>query len=218
MTMTDRERLRTFRKSRKPEDLEPIISHYLPLVRATVASQVEDDQGIRIVTESVFQTFAYRIRKISKKTYLPAWFVRTATYASTHWNTKNGPEAPSPSRMAFLSLADLSIKYGNALVANVIHQRALPAIAEALGQRELKIRKRIAKGQHKLRKRARRRGLPAETAEAQLCFDCLRNPSSPTDAWDATALATQSLARKNLSATVKQALRSWSWIDWKRRF
>lgn len=217
--MTDRERLTAFRKSKRPEDFEAIITCYLPLVVSTVAAQVDNEEALQSVTESVFHTLGYRIRRLPKKTYLPGWLVRTATYAVVQWKRSQASDRKATDRnhLILLALNDLPPKYSGALVANAIHDGDQASTAQSLQRSLGKTKKWLRRGDRKFKKRARKRGVSEVESESSICLEFLREEPPALSDWNIKAIATKALSRSDLSDIVKQTLKSWSWLFWKRR-
>jgi spore coat protein H len=218
--MTDKELLTTLKRTNQKEDLAPIITRYLPLVTTTIAAQINDTEDIQSISEVVFQTLGYRSRRLSKKTFLPGWMIRTATYAVNQWILSQPTENrdTTPKRLALQALTDLPLKYSDALVANAIHKADLTATAHSLQRSLGKTKKWVARGERRLGKKARKRGLLQTGPESPLDLAFLREEPPNLGDWNIEEMASRSLVRRDLSNIVKQTLKSWSWLYWKRRF
>ncbi len=217
--MTDKELLIAFRKSRSSEHLEILVNRYKALVAQSLAVQISDEATIKHLTEIVFQTFSRRIRKISKHTYLPGWFVRTATYSVTHWERKNQKELADQSdpRRGLLALTDLPLHLSDALIALAIHDGSVEAAALATSRSQRRICRWINKGQKKLSKRATKRGLREEPAAEVLSLSFLGQDYQPASTWATDSIVSQALDHQNLASFTKGTLRTWSWFFWRRR-
>ncbi len=217
--MTDKERLITFRKSREAQDFEGILEQHLPLVISTISAQVTEPAAVQEITASVFQTLAYRCRRISKSTYLPGWLVRTATYAANQWHKeqKDRSNPAKPTRLTLLALNDLPPKLSDALVAFSLHGSDLEKAAQALGGKVKRISKRIAKGQKKLLKRSIKRGVSRDETSELTTLGFISGVPPHVSEWDIPALASDSVKTTALPDLVQKTIKSWSWFFWKRR-
>ncbi|MBT5705252.1 CotH kinase family protein [bacterium] len=216
--MTDKELLTALRKTKRQEDLEPIITRYLPLVKTTIATQINGPENIQSISEAVFHTLGYRSRRLSKRTFLPGWLVRTATYAVSQWKRSHASEDKESNRhhLVLLALNDLPPKYSDALVANAIHDGDRIATAQSIQRSPGKTEKWLARGERKFKKRASKRGVSETASESSVSLAFLRE--APTILSDnIEAIAVKSLSRRDLPEIVKQTLKSWSWLFWKRR-
>ena len=219
-SMTDKELLISFRKSRSAEDLESIITGYKSLVSQSIAVQLPAEASVQELTETVFQTFARRLRRIPKTTYLPGWLVRTAVYSVSQWEKGNqgSPPEQNDERKTLLALADLPLHLSDALIANALHASNLEAAAQAMNRSLRRTTRWVGKAQKKLKKRATKRHVPSSGSNMELLsLPFLGNPYQPSADWDNRTLAAHAIDRENLNPLTKRILRSWSWYFWKRR-
>ena len=216
--MTDKELLVAFRKSRTEKDFKTIPDRHLNLVATTVSAQVSEEAAVKEITASVFKTLAYRIHRISKNTYLPGWFIRTATYAVNRWNSEQDPQAraSNPRRLTLLALNDLPPKLSDALVAFSLHNSNVDEASLALARSNKRTSRLVAKGQRKLQKRSKKRGVPPDETNELLSLGFVHPTASP-DEWDIPALASDSVETADLPPLVKKTSKSWSWFYWRRR-
>ncbi len=222
--MTDRQLIADFRKKPSFDTLKTVVRAYHPLVKTVVEVQTSDPAEVRDIVRIVFRCLAKRMRRLSKNTSLPAWLVRTASFAGHRWSQDRQTEPgqassqANPAGICLQALNRLPVRDAEVLVANVLHGYQPSKAAARLGTSIQRFEKRLKKGQRKLYKHTRKLGLPQGLQEEPLSLGFLDATSSEVEATDLDDLVTNSLQPSPPSRVETLTLRSWTWLRWKRRF
>ncbi|MDG1890142.1 MAG: CotH kinase family protein [Verrucomicrobiota bacterium] len=217
--MTDKELVAKFRKSRCPEDFEPIISRHLQLVTAATKAQMEDPEGMRKVIHAVFQALARRLPRLSKKTSLPGWLVRSSVYGVREWKRNHPPLTPAsqPQQGILQALNTLPAKYSDALVTHTLGKGDASMAASSIPPWSQKREKWITRGFRRLKKRTRKKDLLPDLDPAQVTLDFLIEQPEGLEGLDPRTIAAQAAPQKDIQAMARDILRKWSWLHWQRR-
>ena len=100
---TDRDCLRAFARRPSAESFRPFLDRYLPLVYSAASRQLGDPGRSADVTKAVFLAFAYRAKRLRRKTVLAGWLFRATRLAC-----QKLPKLPQPSQGAPPSLSRLT--------------------------------------------------------------------------------------------------------------
>lgn len=225
--MKDSELLR-LKKSPSHESIQPMISRYFPLVW-NVAASCPDETDRRKIIHAVFGALAKCRGRCPRKTYLPAWFVRSALYALRNWHRSQLRKTiPKNARMQASShhenhcedrydyndlhpLNRLSNKLFTALIAHAFLEKDFAKVADALGISQNRARRRLAKAQHKLAK------MVSRTKGNPIHLDFLSATIPSNVKWDANCIARKCWEQAHRSPIVKGIFAGWRWFIWKRR-
>lgn len=78
---SDRDCLRTWRRERTAESLQPVIERYLPMVHASALRRTGSPQLATDVTHAVFLAFGRRARRLRKRTRIAGWLFDVTAHA-----------------------------------------------------------------------------------------------------------------------------------------
>ncbi|MCS1409154.1 MAG: Inner spore coat protein H [Verrucomicrobia subdivision 3 bacterium] len=224
--MTDRKLLVEFRRLRNVESFGRIVAEYLPLVTRVADAHFEAEGKAALAAEITFQVLGRRFRRLSRRTYLPGWLVRTTIYAVLRMDARkeSAPSEPNPlvqgthnHGLWLRALVELSPKYSDVLVAVALNEGDLERAASQLSCSRRRVAKRLRRGQGKLAKRACKRGLSANSEGLDSALFFLSESLPKSSNLNPLVLAERSLKRGRLSSLTRLTIKSWSWLYWKRR-
>jgi DNA-directed RNA polymerase specialized sigma24 family protein len=201
--------------------LEQCVREFLPLVNGAAAMLLPDiAESIDRVTKAAFRTFDRRARRLSKKTVLAAWLLRTTWFAARHERrrlTKAAPDyppLPNEVNLLFRSLVRLRPALLDAVILRCVLQISLADASRALRKRERRVEKWSNRGLKKLSKALRKRDPQADPRTLLLS---LAPPVPPETVEQVLAELAVPAPRRPKDELVTTALRRWRWFTWKGR-
>ena len=177
--------LLTLRALRRDLGFEPggegfaeVVQRHLPLVYGPALALIpENPAAAELVSIAVFETLAFRWRKLSRRTVLTTWLLRTVWFASARDRKRLGlgrkPETPKGviGHGLLKQINALKPRHANAFVLTTLLREPIEMVAAVLRSKPTRIAKRIAKANRKLDKRFRKlatiaaRKFPAEAQQ-----------------------------------------------------
>ena len=197
--MSDREFLRAFARHPSAENFRPFLELYLAFVYSAAHSLQHDDARAADVTRAVFFAFAYKARKLPKKTVVAGWLFRMTRLASKKLiqnprlcATAGQPPLSAPrggeegkgafrvdpeTRALWTTLAPnideavdrLPVKVRDAVLLHLLLGWACAETARALHTSEKRAKKRLDHGLKTLNHVFRKRGWSLRAEDLALC-------------------------------------------------
>ncbi len=212
----------TIRALRKNPDFAPggvshatVIRNSLPFVYGTAAALLPGHpEAIARVVTAVFEAFAFRWKRFSRKTLLPVWFLRTTWFTAVRERRRLGivgfPTLTSEARTNLLlrEIFRLKPKLQHPVIIRFVLAAANDSVATVLKVRPHRLEKRAAKGLAILSKRLRKRKI-SEAPEVLLASICAAVPAEiESSVLNRMANWTR---RERPTDLVKGTFRSWQW-------
>jgi DNA-directed RNA polymerase specialized sigma24 family protein len=202
------------------KDFESFIRAFLPVVYGTARLLVPNEAAARErVVVSVFKAFAFRWKRLPRKTVVATWLLRSTWLAAKREWKALGLAAPakksefSENHFFFRRVLRLQLPALNALVLRCVFQQPIGLVAKALRTKESRVEKRVSRAPKKLQKIMAKRGLPDPTSMLQsIC-----SPAPPEI--EAAVLGQLSgwSKKEKKSDLVRATLRGWWWLALRRR-
>ena len=156
--MSDRELITNFRKHRDAVSLAGVLSEYHSLVRTTAAAQIEDPEQVESIVSAVFRVLAVHRRRLKPKTFLPAWLVRTTTYAVEKHQQETQPpkKKANGNALCLQALNRLPVRLSETLIARAWFAPEPELAADTLRLSPARLERRTRRAQKKHAKQLRK--------------------------------------------------------------
>lgn len=209
----------TFRGARRYETLAPgrerfplLVERFLPLVHGVIAPQIpENPEAVQKITLAVFEALARRWRIPSRRTFIAAWLVRSACFATAAERARlrlkakaSTPEAQQ-AQSIFKTLFRLKTRVANAAVLRYLCGEPTERIATYVKPRRFE--KWRAKAMAKLVKKTRL--TPGELGDF---FASIPQPVPEPIAAAVLSQATRFTPAAPRADLVSAIVRNWRWV------
>jgi hypothetical protein len=209
----------TFRGARRYETLAPgrdrfplLVARFLPLVHGVVAAQIpENPEVVEHICLAVFDSLARRWRRIPRRTFIAAWLIRSACFATAAERARLGLKAKAFTEHAqyiqrlFKYLFRLKPRYANTLI--LLHLAGEPTDRLTTVIKPRRLEKWSQKGLRKLSKKTK---IPATAITER--FERLIIPVSEAITTSVTSQAAQFVPATPRSELVASIIREWRWV------
>lgn len=217
----------TIRDLRRDKVLAPgggrfpgVIRRFLPLVHGmSVALIPEDPSAAETVSTAVFEALAFRWHRLSRKTVLATWLVRTTGYAVARERSRLGLKAKVGTVSGFLAqrlfkeVNRLSPRYANAVLLCSFLKEAPDVVAKALNTTPTRVEGRHRKSVARLTRHLEKLANKLPKSEPVALPEMGSIPAAPPADAEERILAklAQWNAKAAKSALVRSAVSAWQW-------
>lgn len=202
------------------EHFEGLARAFLPLVYGSASLLIPGSAAaVRDVVLAVFRSFASRWRRVSRRAVVASWLVRSVWFAAARERKRLRLPAPGKDSAAaahhvlFRGLHGLRAPLLDAVVLRSVLEQPLAAASRALRRKETRVAKRVARGEAKLAKIARKRRLAAEPS-ALLAGMVAPVPLEVEDL--VLGQMREWSPRQKKDRLVRATLRAWEWFELRR--
>ncbi len=199
---------------------ERLVHAFLPLVYGSASLLVpEDPASATKIAVAVFQSFAFSWRKLSQRTVVAAWLVRTTLFAALHERKHlrlSAPEkgsASGVSQILFKELSRLDRTRLDAVIVRLVLDLPVPAETRSARAKEARQLKHAHRGVATLAKALRKKYV---VSDATGLLKAIPAPAPPeTEALVLSQLHGWS-PKEQKTDLVRSVLAAWQWVGVKR--
>ena len=199
------------------DNFEGLVRAFLPLVYGSASLLMpESTASVESVVLAVFRSFASRWRKVSKRTVVAGWLIRSTWFAAARERKRlrlpppEGASAAAVHWALFRGLNGLRAPFLDAVVLRCVLRETLPAASRALRRKEIRVVKLVARGLAKLAKMARKRRLAAEPSA--LLAGIVSSAPLELESRVLSQMREWS-PRQKKDELVRATLRAWEWFE-----
>lgn len=197
-----------------------LVRSLLPLVFGSASSLLRDsERSVESVVVAVFDSLGFRWRRLSKRTVLATWLLRTTWFAARRERRRSGlavpPKASEPGlqQVLFGTLVRLSPKALDALALHCVLSVSAPEGARALRRKEARVRRSTERGLVRLGKALRKANPDADPRALVAAVAC---PAPPEIEARVVSRACAWSVRQPKEPLVRGILRAWRWVGLRR--